>query len=474
MAFCSFAKEYSSAATTDIENIFIYEYLPDASGEAVKVYLYGLFLCQNSEFDMNLPKFAENVKLPEETVVQCFRYWEEFGAVLIAEEEPFHVQFLPLRKAVGSKPRKIKPEKYAKFTAALQPLLAGRMIGTSEYSEYFNVMETYNLKPEALLMIVKYCADRKGNDIGYRYILSVARDFGKRGINTEEKVEKELSAYVLRTAELEKLLRALNAKRQPEPEDLNYLNKWTKELGFDYDTILYAAGKVKKSSIAKLDEFIAELYAHKRFSKREIQDYLDNKRSIYELAVKINKALSVYYEVLDTVVDNYTSRWLNSGYREDALLLIANYCFKHNRNTLEEMDTVVNALCREGLISLESIAEYFRQSAIDDRLIRNILETVGIGRNPNSWDRKNLKLWKSWNFTDEMILEAAKAASGKASPIAYINAILGNWKNANVFSPDQIAASAPKNGKTQHFANEHKYSKEELDAIIDDVATLEF
>lgn len=79
---------------------------------------------------MNLPKFAENVKLPEETVVQCFRYWEEFGAVLIAEEEPFHVQFLPLRKAVGSKPRKIKPEKYAKFTAALQPLLAGRMIGT--------------------------------------------------------------------------------------------------------------------------------------------------------------------------------------------------------------------------------------------------------------------------------------------------------------------------------------------------------
>ena len=178
--------------------------------------------------------------------------------------------------------------------------------------------------------------------------------------------------------------------------------------------------------------------------------------------------------MLDTVVDNYTSRWLNSGYREDALLLIANYCFKHNRNTLEEMDTVVNALCREGLISLESIAEYFRQSAIDDRLIRNILETVGIGRNPNSWDRKNLKLWKSWNFTDEMILEAAKAASGKASPIAYINAILGNWKNANVFSPDQIAASAPKNGKTQHFANEHKYSKEELDAIIDDVATLEF
>lgn len=474
MAFCSFAKEYSGTTCTSLENIFIYEYLPEASGDAVKVYTYGLFLCQNAEFDMELSSFAKNVKLTEETVIECFRYWEEFGVVTITSESPFSVQYLSLRANGMGRPKKFKPEKYAKFTAALQPLISGRMIGTNEYSEYFNIMETYRLKPEALLMIVKYCTDRKGGDIGFRYIASVAKDFGKRGINTEEKVEKELSAYILRTAELEKLLRAMNTKRQPEPEDLNYLNKWTKEFGFDYDTVVFAAGKFKKSSIEKLDEFISELYAHKKFSAQEIQEYLDNKKNIYDLAIKINKALSVYYDVLDPVVDHYTSNWVNFGYREDALLLIANYCFKHNKNTLEGMDSLVRALYKEGLISLGSIAEYFKQYTKNDELIKSILETVGIERKPNNWDRKNLKLWKSWNFTDNMILEAAKIASGKASPIAYVNAILGNWKNMEIYTPEQIPQPEKATQKTMHFTNEHHYSKEELAAMIDDIADIEF
>ena len=43
------------------------------------------------------------------------------------------------------------------------------MISTSEYTEYFNIMETYGIKPDAMLLIVRYCVDRKGEDIGYKY-----------------------------------------------------------------------------------------------------------------------------------------------------------------------------------------------------------------------------------------------------------------------------------------------------------------
>ena len=44
---CSYSKEFSASAFTGVENAFVTEYLPIASGDAVKVYLYGLFLCQN-------------------------------------------------------------------------------------------------------------------------------------------------------------------------------------------------------------------------------------------------------------------------------------------------------------------------------------------------------------------------------------------------------------------------------------------
>ena len=51
MAFCSFSKDNDNAYTI-VENKFITKYLPEADGFAVKVYLYGLFLCEKKEKTM--------------------------------------------------------------------------------------------------------------------------------------------------------------------------------------------------------------------------------------------------------------------------------------------------------------------------------------------------------------------------------------------------------------------------------------
>ena len=104
-----------------------------------------------------------------------------------------------------------------------------------------------------------------------------------------EKVEAELSSYSAKTAVIEQILRALSLRRQPEIEDSNFLKKWTQELSFDAENIIFAAKKLKKSSMEKLDEFLLELYAMKSFSKKEIAEYMDKKKDIYELAIKINK-----------------------------------------------------------------------------------------------------------------------------------------------------------------------------------------
>lgn len=105
--------------------------------------------------------------------------------------------------------------------------------------------------------------------------------------------------------------------------------------------MLFAAKSMKRGSMKKLDEFIGELYSRKVFSKQEIESYADTKKKLYELAVKINKALGVYYETLDAVVDNYTAPWTAFGFDEESLLFIANYCFKKRKNTLENMDEIV-------------------------------------------------------------------------------------------------------------------------------------
>ncbi len=470
MAFCFYSKEYSATSFTDIDNAFIFEYMPEATGDAVKVYVYGLFLCKNSEFEIGLKDFAESLKLTESEVKDAFSYWEEFGLVSIVNENPFEVIYYPF--TATTKPRKIKAEKYTVFSNSLQSLIPSRMISTTEFSEYFNIMEVYKIKPEAMLMIVKYCIDIKGESIGYKYISAVAKDFGSRKILTAQQVENELSSYIRRTGEIDKILKALSLKKKPEIEDLNYLNKWTEELGFETDNIVFAASKIKKGSMKKLDDFICELYSGKKFSRSEIENYVKNKQNLFDLAAKINKALSVYYDVLDAVVENYTSKWCSMGYDEKSLLLIANYCFKRNSsNKLEAMDSTVKALHSQGIISYESITDYFMQLAKIDGFISKILTELGISRKPTVWDRENFNRWNSWNFSEEMITEAAKLSVGKSSPIPYMNAILGTWKQKGIFDKSQITVDEKSNNT---FGNERIYTKEELEKVIDDIADIDF
>lgn len=438
---CSFAKEFSNSAFTSIENAFIKEYLPIASGESVKVYLYGLFACQNPAFDVSIKDMADFLKLSEETVKDCFYFWEEFGLVSILSKEPFSVQYQPITTTSSARPKKIKAEKYSEFTKSIQVLLPTRMISPSEYTEYFMIMETFAIKPEAMLLIIKYCIDKKGKEIGYRYISKVAKDFGSRGITTVEKIEKELSSYVLRTGEINKILSAMSLKRQPEIEDLTLLKKWTTELGFELDNIVFAASSLKKGSMAKLDELIMQLFSMKRFSKEEISSYTKEKKFAFELAIKINKALSIYMEVIDTVVDNYTNKWLSFGYEEQTLMYIANYCFRSNKNTLEQMDELIEKLYQRGFITLSSVSDYFESIKRTNEFISKLLSVCGVNRKPTDWDRENLNMWKSWNFSEDMILEAGKLSSGKSSPISYMNGILSNWKNKEVYTLDNISTS---------------------------------
>ena len=452
----SFSKEFSAASFTGVENAFIKEYMPACSGDAVKVYLYGLYLCNGSEKDIDLSTFAEKIGVSKETAADCLKYFEEFGLISLISLDPLTVEYLPVNSYQTFKPRRIKAEKYTDFSKSVQSILPSRMISTGEYTEYFNIMETYGILPDAMIMIIKYCADLKGNSVNYKYISTVAKNFGKDGVTTVEQVERRLSSYTLFTSEIARILKAMGVKRQPEVEDLDYLKKWTGELGFEPEVIEFAAGKLKHGSVRKLDSFLLELYSVKSFSKGEIADYVSKKQAIYDLTVKINRALSVYVDVVDTVVDTYTNKWLSYGFQGETLVFIADHCFKSGKNSLNAMDELIENLRERGFIDLTSVSDYFEDVKKTDAFISKMLSVAGVNRRPNAWDRNNLLTWKSWNFSEEMIIEAAKAAAGKSSPIPYMHGILSNWKRDNLYTVAEISAeggAAKTDAKTQEEYN---------------------
>ena len=101
MAFCSFSKDCEDNSYVTVENKFITKYLPEADGFAVKVYLYGLYLCKNAVSDFSLASMAEVLKTSEEKIVEAFAFWEDYDLVAIVSKEPFAVQYLPVKAAIG-------------------------------------------------------------------------------------------------------------------------------------------------------------------------------------------------------------------------------------------------------------------------------------------------------------------------------------------------------------------------------------
>jgi len=441
MALISVSDDLAKKSFTSVENKFITKYLPVLEPFSVKVYLYSLYIYQNG-MPFTSEDMAKSLAISEEELKGYFEYLEEFELVAILSTSPFEVKILDADNVYGT-PKKFKPEKYADFTKSVQSVISGRMISTNEFREYFLLLEDYGFEQNALIMIINYCVNLKGNNIRLQYIKKVAKSFAEEGATTAKKVDERLSAYTSSTPALIKIFTAGGINKQPDIDDDKLYKKWTAELSFDDTAIIAAAKFFKTKTCEKLDAALTELYKSKKFDVKEIEDYCKNKNSIYNATIDIARALGVYIQNCAPYIENYVNIWYNYGYSFLCMKNIAAYCFKHNKNSFEDMHEFINKLYGEGVVTDESVAAYISMLAAKDGFIKKLLSACGLSRKIIDFDRQCVERWHSWNFNDDMILEAAKLSAGKSNPMAYMNGVLSAWKSEGIFSSDKIVSSTP-------------------------------
>ena len=274
MAFCKYSTEYVASSKTEVDNLFITKYLPFTQAEFVKVYIFGLYKCNDAgAFDNTLEAFAKSLNMSEEDVLGAFEFWQEQGLVKILSTQPIEVRYIPL-KNVQNSIRLYKPEKYQTFNTQAQDIFEGkREISKTEYCEYYDFLERYHMEQEALLMIMKYCVDTKASGVGYNYILTVARNWANEGIVTTAAVEERLESLESKSPELDKLLSTAGIKRRAYVEERTLLGKWLNDYGFNFDVILNLTKMLKKKShfsFQKLDNLLTRYYEMKLMSIPEI------------------------------------------------------------------------------------------------------------------------------------------------------------------------------------------------------------
>lgn len=470
MAFCNKERQLISEGFTTLDNKFVLNYVPDAPPKCLAVYLLGLVVSDSDGADNSCTTIAQKLEISEEEVMAAYQYWQELGLVHVTFDTPQQVIYLAVRDSASAL-KKIKPSKYAKFSREMQNVITGRMISPNEFDEYYVFLESTTFQPEALIAVAKYCVALKGSDINYRYILTVARNQLIKGATTLAVVCDNLDSQQKYDEDLKIVFQALKLKRTFEYTDRERYEKWTKEFGFSLDVIAVVAKKY--TSMDKLDAALSEYYKKGALSVAEIENYEQQKEHLTALAKEINRTIGVYYQNVSMVVDEYLVSWISRGYDDETLLAVAKYCFRSGIRTLAGVNSVLDKLYANGVTSTEALEIYLSEAAKRDEDVKSVLAAAGVERNVTNNDRVLYRTWTTkWHMPHDLVCFAATKAAGTASPLAYLNRLLSNYKQACVFTVEQAkeetTATVAANSK-KAVLNDIKraeYTDEQLSALF--------
>lgn len=440
MAFCIKEKQLIDGGITCIDNKFILNYVPDAPDKCLAVYLLGLALAESDGADNACDTIAKKLDISAEEVFAAYLYWEELGLVCVTNETPRQVIYLNVRDNANAL-KKVKPSKYAKFTREIQNVIEGRMITPNEFDAYYTFLENTTFEQEALVAVAKYCAELKGADINYRYILTVARNQLHKGATTLAVVQDNLNSQQKYDEDLKLVFKALGITKKFEHTDREMYEKWTKEFGFTQDVIVTVAKTMKGKGMNKLDADISEYYKKGALSLTEIQYYKQQKQRLTELAKQLNRTIGVYYQSVDTIIDEYLLGWISRGYDDETLLAVAKFCFRSGIRTLQGVASIIDKLYKNGITTVSALDNYLADLTRKDARIKRVLELAGLERNVTNSDRALFKTWTKWEISDEVIDFAAEKSAGTVAPMAYVNRILSDCKQKGLTTLEQVKAN---------------------------------
>ncbi len=252
-----FSPEAARREMTPIDNLFFLEYMPDADGTFVKVYLFGLMQCYHPS--LNDTDLGAALGLTEAQVRCAFVYWQSKGLVRIRSDEPLTVEYLLVEQpAVTAATAK----KYRRLIESVEALLSPRSLDLREMQAIYDCIELYGLEEGAVLALVGYCIELKGKRVPINYLRSVAQEWSEQDIKSQLTAEEYVANWRVKKHGASEVLRRWNKRRAPTVDEMDLYDRWIGPLGFDAETVLAAASRmtdVASPTFAILDARLSEM-----------------------------------------------------------------------------------------------------------------------------------------------------------------------------------------------------------------------
>ena len=238
--------------TTDVENVFINEYMTEAPGDYVKAYLYGLF-CSEHGMELKTALMAEVLHMEEDRLRDAWEYWERMNIVAIEEEEDdYTVVFMSLREQLFSGEQGVEraiemsdevideDEEFKHLTEDAEDML-GRPLNGRELQEIGSWTKELGVPAEVIREAFDYCTEI--GKTGINYISKVILAWAKEGLTTKEMVIEYLEKTSERQGIYRRILNSLGLKRNITEAEKRLVDSWLDDMKFSLERILEACEK---------------------------------------------------------------------------------------------------------------------------------------------------------------------------------------------------------------------------------------
>ena len=248
---------------TAVSNYFIDYYMPQASGEYVKLYL--CLLRQVAEHDsISLEAIAELFDYTERDVRRGLQYWADQGLLDLACDSDGSISdlvFLEVQKpqavrqaAASTTPQ---PEPSSRHTLSKDRMAAlkdqqdirqllfiaesylGHSLSPGEISSLLYYYDSLHFGVDLIEYLIESCVENGHKSI--HYIQKVALSWADSGITTKEQAKQQSRSY---NKNCYTVLNAFGIKnRGPAASEVSYIQKWTDTYGFTLDIIEEACSR---------------------------------------------------------------------------------------------------------------------------------------------------------------------------------------------------------------------------------------
>ena len=243
---------------TPLDNSFIDNYLSDARGDFVKVYIYCLRLAYSGR-EASTELISQALNLLQTDIMNALKYWEDMGLMLLSPDGA--IEMMPYATVQGN--NTIAFDKSIKELFESVEKLIGRPLSSKEVHTYMSWIEDFGFTPEMIVLLVEYCCSKHKLDI--RYMEKVALGWHDTGIHTLSDAMTNITRHEEKWTKYRQVLTFMGLKdgdiSKPQEE---FLEKWMFKFNYGVDIINEACRicilRINECNFKYIDAIISDWY----------------------------------------------------------------------------------------------------------------------------------------------------------------------------------------------------------------------